>query len=626
MRKFTQLNFGVEANNMIQKSSSRPKSRSAKSAQALEAFGRAAAKVMRARKGAAKKLGFGDLRALNKLPSLAGLSSLQELSLSGTLVGDLSGIVSCTSLKRIYLNNLPVKNLEPVAALQNVRELYLDGTLATDLVPLIKLSYLTTLTLKDSAITDASPIARLKNLERLDLRGTNISNYQFLSHLRNLKWLRVDRSKIRNLEPLRNLMGLARLSATETTISDLSPLVGLQKLEGLQIDKSMVSDLSPVATLIKLHRPHRRRPYPYYYYYGNESPWALVPDSSGLSFSGCPLTDPVLVEFSSLDDPGRTSATLTYLRRQQDLPPISKLQIENERTSTLSADPQPLNNIPSPFAFRLSTSGKIALDSNVADFPLLALPTSERDHANRLDVCRSLAEDLISELRAGKFQAREQYELGLEKYSSRLPSEVSDGNILLADAEARTLRSLFAAEADILSVGFAAKLKTFLEQHIGLRVFYPEIGNFYRDVQSGRIEEPLSLDAVQGFVDGVRKNSPTVFEPAVQDAIQVTAVPVPTPVRDDTTNLLSTEPNQPLPPKDPLGEVDPKKAWDFTFAGAANNLWKAFREGEKLHKALAGWQKAGNDLSPHVNTILDWLHRFMNSGSGTPPMPPTISV
>jgi hypothetical protein len=88
----------------------------------------------------------------------------------------------------------------------------------------------------------------------------------------------------------------------------------------------------------------------------------------------------------------------------------------------------------------------------------------------------------------------------------------------------------------------------------------------------------------------------------------------------------SAETNQPLPPKDPLGDVDQNKAWDFTFAGAANNLWKAFREGEKINKALDGWQKAGADLGPYISTILDWLHRFMSSGDGGPPMPPTAGI
>jgi hypothetical protein len=75
-----------------------------------------------------------------------------------------------------------------------------------------------------------------------------------------------------------------------------------------------------------------------------------------------------------------------------------------------------------------------------------------------------------------------------------------------------------------------------------------------------------------------------------------------------------------------LGEIDPRKARDFTFAGAVNGLWKAFREGEKVHKALEGWKKAGETLRPHVQQIIEWLRDFSGPGDGTPPLPPSIAA
>jgi hypothetical protein len=76
----------------------------------------------------------------------------------------------------------------------------------------------------------------------------------------------------------------------------------------------------------------------------------------------------------------------------------------------------------------------------------------------------------------------------------------------LADAEARRVRDLWVNDLDSISAGLASLLKIFLEQHIGLRPYYPEIEKFYRDVQTGRIETPLPQDAVDGFVKGVRDN------------------------------------------------------------------------------------------------------------------------
>jgi hypothetical protein len=299
---------------------------------------------------------------------------------------------------------------------------------------------------------------------------------------------------------------------------------------------------------------------------------------------------------------------------------ISKTRVE------LSNALIPLDNIPSPFAFRISEAGKIDLASSPSNSPQFPFLSSQREQTDRLNVCRTLAQDLISDLRGGKFQARSEYLEGFEKYAARLPSDLNEGNFLLAEAEARTLRNLFAAEASIISVAFAAKLKTFLEQHMGLRVFYPDVANFYRDVRSGRMIEPLPLDAIEGVLNGVKENTPTVFEPTVQEAIQgsLKSDSVVVPVNAENKPAIDT--TQLLPPNDPLGDIDPHKAADFTFAGATNGIWKAFLQGEKIHKALEGWAKTRNTLAPHVSEILGWLHRLMAASGEIPPGPPNISI
>jgi hypothetical protein len=105
----------------------------------------------------------------------------------------------------------------------------------------------------------------------------------------------------------------------------------------------------------------------------------------------------------------------------------------------------------------------------------------------------------------------------------------------------------------------------------------PEIEKFYREVQSGRIVTPLPQDAVEGFVRGVQDHTPSVFDPSVTDAVEVCAQP--------TTEIASpghvapADENQPEPPVDPLKELDPKKAHDFTFGSVVNALWKVYLEG-----------------------------------------------
>jgi hypothetical protein len=147
---------------------------------------------------------------------------------------------------------------------------------------------------------------------------------------------------------------------------------------------------------------------------------------------------------------------------------------DEERRPT-SDEVLPLENVPSAFGFDWSEAGRLVLFASSADLPLFPSPGSERDHSKRLDTCRALAEDLVEALEAYRYNARPEYLSSLRKYLKRTPQKIGEGNILLADAEARTIRSLFSADVDCISTGLASNLKTFLEQHMGLRLFYPEI-------------------------------------------------------------------------------------------------------------------------------------------------------
>jgi hypothetical protein len=111
----------------------------------------------------------------------------------------------------------------------------------------------------------------------------------------------------------------------------------------------------------------------------------------------------------------------------------------------------------------------------------------------------------------------------------------------------------------------------------------------------------------------VRLYSPNVFDQSVGEAIAGSVQPAP-----DIAPAHPAEPpragqHQPMPPADPLKELDPKKARDFTVGGIVNALWKTYLEGEKVPKAAEGWHKAGETLQPYVTPILEWLRNFMGS-------------
>lgn len=377
-------------------------------------------------------------------------------------------------------------------------------------------------------------------------------------------------------------------------VQDLSPISGLA-LHGLTLDGTRVVDIAPLAHMTPLQ----------------DAAMAGIAEG-GLSYSNTPLAkQPPFDVLVKLNDPARTVETINEVRRRLGLSQyIPKGYKPPEDFSIHSVEPLP--NIPTPFGFQISGQ-QIRLTSSSINWPTFPLPTSPHDYESRLEAARTLAVDLALELREGRFNARPDYSSCLTKYAERLPNAPGSGNILLADAEARTLRNMFAADVDILPTGFASKLKTILEQHIGLRVYYPEIEMFYRDVRSGRIEASLSLDAVEGFIREVRNHAPAVFNPEVSEAVGASAQGAFERGLSKPSPVAAAHNEQPKAPPDPLGELDPHAARDFTFAGAVNALWKVFREGEKVNQALEGWKSAGKSLRPHVQEIIDWLSSFTGS-------------
>jgi hypothetical protein len=343
--------------------------------------------------------------------------------------------------------------------------------------------------------------------------------------------------------------------------------------------------------------------------------WLAGAGISGLSYARTPISQiPPFNLLVQLDQPARTVETINEVRRQQGLSEYIPLGYKPPRGLAATEQSQqfldPLPGIPSAFGFEVS-AGQIKLTSSLVDLPVFPFSTSERDHKIRLEVSRTLANDLAMELAEGRFNARPDYLDSLRKYTERLPDLPGQGNILLADAAARNLRNMFAADVAALSTGLASKLKTILEQHIGLRVYYPEIEHFYRDVQKGRMEAPLSLDAIEGFVRGVHDYTPSVFDPQVSAAIDAGSERGSELAPAHLATVDAGDPDEPKAPPDPLGELNPQKAREFTFASAANTLWTAFREGEKVYQAIDGWRKAGAALQPHVQQILEWLTNFL---------------
>ena len=273
----------------------------------------------------------------------------------------------------------------------------------------------------------------------------------------------------------------------------------------------------------------------------------------------------------------------------------------------LPSVPEAIEDVPTPTDYYLS-DGRIFVGPNSASLPIFPNVTAAHHHAQRLQLCVVHAQDLIKDISRQRWQVREDYTIAIKRYLERLPTEDDAGNILLADAVARVIREMFAADRDILPTPFAASLKALLQQHIALRPFYPQVDEFYRAVKTGRIDEPLPLDAVSEVISVVRAQTPTVFDESVSAAIDEASsseiqVAV---VQDDLSADGSIS-----PPPDPLGELEPTKAREFQIASSLNSLWKVFKAGSTIHAGTDAWIATYRSLSNPIKEVLVWLSQFL---------------
>jgi len=479
-----------------------------------------------------------------KLPSLDDLPFLAEFTVS-------------------FARNL---KLDELAKLHNLRYLSLQFVGQIDIQPIAHLEKLETLFISNGKISSFDVLKLLTRIEALDLSYTNFDDLRVIARLRNMRSL--------------NLRG--------TPVSDLSPISNLTKLESLNISDTKVTSLRPVARLDSLLKGARQTGHQYdTHTYG------------GILYTNAPLDDPTLLGFVGLRKKERTEHVLRHLQKSLDAEDSANTDWDEIALSSLSG-------VPTPFEFSFSRGKAIQAIGGSANWPSLPLAGSASDLADRLAASREIANGIVEGLDAGEYQVRREYARELRRYVAKLPTDPGTGNILLADAAARTLRTLFSVEADVLSTGFASSLKTFLEQHIGLRAYYPEIQTFYADVRDGKLNTPLPLDATSKFARTVKEFTPAVFEPAVSIALDETSSADDSPTSKPTESEPSSSEKVLQPPPDPLGEIEPSKARSLAIAATVGKLWKAFMDGEKYNSAIKAWIDAAHKLRPIVQLILEW--------------------
>ena len=220
-----------------------------------------------------------DNKGLNSsvLNQVTQLYSLNNLSLAGNSIGDVSPLTSLKGLTTLNLNGNQISDLTPLAELPQLRTLYLDNNPITDLTPLYGLSSLTTLSLKGisipedqlKALSAALPSCAINgatamevpsvialggttfdpSVVELDLSYCGIWDISALSACENLTKVVLRGNSITDISPLMDIPGLTYIDISENMVSDLRPLMGLTGIRYLYASDNAISNTVPVGAL-----------------------------------------------------------------------------------------------------------------------------------------------------------------------------------------------------------------------------------------------------------------------------------------------------------------------------------------------------------------------------------------
>lgn len=164
--------------------------------------------------------------ALTSLAPLSSMYQLEELTVAGHAIDNLTPLSGLKSLRYVDLSSNAIVNLGPLSGLLNLSELYLGA----------------------NAVSSLTPIAELPALRRLILADNAIDDSGDLSKLRQLNYLDVSRNTLLSVEGLGALQGLGQLYVSDNDVSDLTPLASHSQLTTLQVSRNQVSTLEPLAS------------------------------------------------------------------------------------------------------------------------------------------------------------------------------------------------------------------------------------------------------------------------------------------------------------------------------------------------------------------------------------------
>ena len=185
-----------------------------------------------------------NITDISPLVTLGGLSTL---NLSNNSISDISVLSKLNSLRTLYLDNNPIENVEPLKSIPSLRSLSLKGiNLSSDQLKELSAALPNCAINGEKASTGGETITIggetfEKDITKLDLSGRGIIDISALSVCERLSSINLSNNAITDITPLMDIPNIVSLNISGNNVSDLRPLMGLGTIKVLNAADNNIS-------------------------------------------------------------------------------------------------------------------------------------------------------------------------------------------------------------------------------------------------------------------------------------------------------------------------------------------------------------------------------------------------
>ena len=192
---------------------------------------------------------------------LSGCTGMTYISISETVVEDLSWVSGMTMLERLEIRNESSPHITDISALSNHTELkyvYLNNCQIADLTPLRASTQLYTVELNDNQLVSLAGLETCTKLNTLKAAGNHITDISALESCTSLSDLNLSDNRITDISALSNCQELITLVLNDNPIGDASVLAGCDRLVDLYLNRTGLTNLDFCTAMIDLKMIYAR--------------------------------------------------------------------------------------------------------------------------------------------------------------------------------------------------------------------------------------------------------------------------------------------------------------------------------------------------------------------------------